>query len=119
MTAEMTDEEARQQVERTDRFIADFRALIASTVVDPASPCEAACRRGLERIAATVDAVDYVTFCNLANVNAAMRGVLIDVLEVQLMCVGQGPTLDYADASAFLAVLHQPIFDLWKQRHLH
>ena len=92
----MTDEEARQQVELTDRFIAEFRARIASTVVDPASPCEAACRRGLERIAATVDAVDYVTFCNLANVNAAMRGVLIDVLEVQLMCVGQGPTLDYA-----------------------
>ena len=119
MTAEMTDEEARQQVERTDRFIADFRARIESTVVDPASPCEAACRRGLERIAATVDAVDYVTFCNLANVNAAMRGVLIDVLEVQLMCVGQGPTLDYADASAFLAVLHQPIFELWRKQHLH
>src|SRR5262245_4450987 len=59
---EMTDEEARQQVERTDRFIAAFRELIASTVVDPASPCEVACHRGLERIAATVDAVDYVVF---------------------------------------------------------
>ena len=115
----MTDEEARQQVERTDRFIAEFRVLIASTVVDPASPCEAACHRGLARIAATVDAVDYITFCNLANVNAAMRGVLIDVLEVQLMCVGQGPALDYVDASAFLAELHQPIFDLWKKQHLH
>jgi hypothetical protein len=66
-----------------------------------------------------VDAVDYVTFCNLANLNAAMRGILPDVLKVKLMCVGQGPTLDYADASAFLAELHQPIFDLWKKRHLH
>ena len=64
----MTDEEARQQIERTDAFIAAFRELIASTAVDPASPCEASCRRGLERIAATVDAVDYVTFANLANV---------------------------------------------------
>jgi hypothetical protein len=61
----------------------------------------------------------YVTFCNLANLNAAMRGILLDVLKVKLMCVGQGPTLDYADASAFLAELHQPIFDLWKKRHLH
>ena len=34
----MTDEEARQQVERTDTFTAEFRELIASTVVDPASP---------------------------------------------------------------------------------
>jgi hypothetical protein len=116
----LTDEEFRQQIERTDRFIAAFRELIASTVVDPANPCEATCRSGLARIAATVGAVDYVTFvCNLANVNAAMRGGLLDVLGVQLMCVGQGPTLDYADASAFLAELHQPIFNLWKQRHLH
>jgi hypothetical protein len=72
----MTDEEARQQIERADAFIADFRELIASTAaaVDPASPCEAACRRGLDRIGATVDAVGYVTFANLANVNAALRG---------------------------------------------
>jgi len=33
----MTDEDPRQQIERADRFIADFRALIASTAVDPAS----------------------------------------------------------------------------------
>ena len=49
----MTDEGVRQQVERTDAFIAEFRELIASTAVDPSSPCEAACYRGLERIAAT------------------------------------------------------------------
>jgi hypothetical protein len=73
----MTDEEARQHLERTDAFIAAFRELIASTVVDPASPCEAACRRGLERIGATVDAVDYVVFANLANLNTAMRGGLL------------------------------------------
>jgi hypothetical protein len=83
--------------------------LIASTVVDSASPCEAACRRGLERIGATVDAVDYVTFCNLANLNEAMRGILLDVLKVQLMCVGQGPTLDYGDATAFLDFIYRPL----------
>ena len=66
-----------------------------------------------------MDAVDYVVFCNLANVNEAMRGTLLGVLEVKLMCVGQGPALDYADASAFLAELHEPIFNLWRKRHLH
>jgi len=116
---EMTDEEARQQVERTDRFIAAFRELIASTFVDPASPCEVACHRGLERIATTVDVVDYVAFANLANANEAMRGALLDVLEVQLMCVGRGPTLDFEDAAAFLDVLQQPLFNLWKQRRQH
>jgi len=99
----MTDAEVRQQVERTDRFIAAFRELIASTIVDPASPCEAACLRGLERIAATVDAVDYGTMCNLANINAAMRGGLMQIIEVHLLAVGGGPALDYADATAFLA----------------
>jgi hypothetical protein len=34
----MTDEEVRQQVERTEAFVAAFRELIASTSVDPASP---------------------------------------------------------------------------------
>ena len=115
----MTDEEVRQQIERTDAFIAAFRELIASTVVDPASSCEAACHRGLEWIGATVDAVDYVVFANLANANEGMRGLLLDVLGVQLMCVGQGPTLDYADASAFLAELYQPISELVRKRRLH
>ncbi len=106
----MTDEEARQQVERTDAFIADFRELIASTIVDPASPCEAACHRGLERIAATVDAVDYVSYANLANINEVMRGGLMLVIEVHLMCVGGGPTLDFQDAAEFLAGF-QPAID--------
>ena len=95
----MTDEEVRRQVERTDAFIAAFRELIASTVVDPASPCEAACHRGLERIGATVDAVDYVTYANLANINAALRGGLLSLIELQLMCVGGGPTFDFQDAA--------------------
>jgi hypothetical protein len=107
----MTDEEVRQQVERADAFIAAFRELIASAVdaVDPASPARLPAIVGLERIAATVDAVEYVVFCNLANVNAAMRGTLLDVLGVKLMCVGQGPTLDYADATAFLDFIYRPL----------
>jgi len=115
--APMTDEEARQQVERTDAFIADFRELIASTAVDPSSPCEAACLRGLERVAATVDAVDYITYANLANLNAAMRGGLLDLIEVQLKCVGGGPTLDFQDAAEFLARF-QPVIDAALRRRL-
>jgi len=108
----MTDEEARQQIERTGAFIADFRELIASAAaaVDPASPCEAACRRGLDRISATVDAVGYVTFANLANVNAALRGGLLSLIEV--------PTLNFVDANAFLAELSRIIAKVhWRQLH--
>jgi hypothetical protein len=113
----MTDEEARQQGERTDAVIAAFRELIASTAVDPASPCEAACHRGLERIAATVDAVDYITYANLANLRAALRGGLLDLIEAQLKCVGDGPTLDFQDATEFLARF-QPAIDAALRRRM-
>ena len=93
----MTDEEVRQQVDRADRFIADFRELITSIALDPDLSVTPPVVQGPRRIAATVDAVDYVVFCNLANVNEAMRGTLLGVLEVKLMCIGQGPSLDYAD----------------------
>ena len=77
--------------------------MIAATVVDPASACADDHRRGLQRIADTLDAVPYVTFCNLANLDAALRGGLLDLIEVRLLAVGAGPTMDYADAAAFLA----------------
>jgi hypothetical protein len=64
-----------------------------------------------------VDAVDYVTYANLANINEAMRGGLLNVIEVYLLAVGAGPTLDYADAKAFLAE-HQPLIDMALKRRL-
>jgi hypothetical protein len=100
---EMTDAEVAAQIARADRFIADFREMIAATVVDPASACADYQRRGLQRIADTLDAVPYVTMCNLSNLNTALRDGLLELIEVHLMCVGGGPTLDFADAAAFLA----------------
>jgi hypothetical protein len=100
---EMTDAEVADQIERADHFIEQLRDAITATAVDPASLCADAQRRGLQRIAATLDAVPYVTMCNLANLHAAMRGGLLEVIEVHLLAVGGGPTLDYADAAAFLA----------------
>jgi hypothetical protein len=114
----MTDVEVCEQVERADDFIAAFRALVAATVVDPASACVDYQRRGLARIAATLDAVPYVTMCNLANINAVMRGGLLDLIEVRLMCVGGGPTLDYADATTFLAA-YQSAIDMALARQLN
>jgi hypothetical protein len=32
-----------------------------------------------------------------------LRGGLLDLIEVKLLAVGGGPTLDYADAAGFLA----------------
>src|SRR5258707_15150896 len=101
--AEMTDAEVADQIARTDRFVADFREMIAATVVDPASACADYQRRGLQRIADTLDAVPFVTMCNLSNLDAAMHGGLLEEIEVHLMCVGAGPTLDFVDAAAFLA----------------
>jgi hypothetical protein len=103
MADEMTGTEVAAQVERADRFIEQLRDAITATAVDPPSLCAIAQRRGLQRVADTLDAVPYVTFCNLANLDAAMRGGLLDLIEVGLLAVGGGPTLDYADAAAFLA----------------
>jgi hypothetical protein len=95
-TDEMTDAEVADQIERADRFIEQLRDAITATVVDPASLCADAQRCGLRRIADTLDAVPSVTFCNLANLDAAMRGTFMSVIELYLRCVGAGPTLDYA-----------------------
>ena len=46
-----------------------------------------------------------MTFCNMANFDTAMRGGLLDLTEAHLMSVGAGPTLDFVDATAFLAGL--------------
>ena len=56
--------------------------------------------------------------CNLANLNGAMRGGLLEVIEVHLKCVGGGPTLDHADATAFLAAF-QPVIDMALTRRLN
>ena len=42
---EMTDAEVTDQIERAGRFAADFREMIAATVVDPASPSRASADR--------------------------------------------------------------------------
>jgi hypothetical protein len=117
MTGEMTDAEVAAQIERADRFIADFREMVAATIVDPRSPCADAQRRGLQRIAATLDAVPFVTVCNLANLDAALRGGLLDLIDVRLLAVGAGPTLDYANAAAFLAGF-EPLIEKVRRRRL-
>ena len=114
----MINSQVTEQIDRADRFIAAFRELIAATVVDPASPCADYQRRGLRRIADTVDQVPFVTMCNLSNLDTAMRGGLLGLVEVQLLAVGGGPTLDYADATAFLATF-QPAIDKVLARRLN
>ena len=114
--AEMTDDEVRQQIERADRFREALRDAIQATAVDPVSLCADAQRCGLRRIADTLDAVPFVTFCNLANLNMAMRGGLLDLIEVKLLAVGAGPTLDFPDAAAFLSRFEAMIEQVRKRR---
>jgi len=44
------------------------------------------------------------------------RGGLRDVIEVHLLAVGSGPTLDHADAAAFLAAFQPMIGAALKRR---
>ena len=113
----MTDAQVAAQVDRADCFIEQLRDAIAKTTVDPASACADAQRRGLQRIADTLDAVPYVTMCNLANLNAALRGGVLDLIELRLLAVGVGPTLDYADAAEFLAGF-EPLIEKVRRRRL-
>ena len=57
-----------------------------------------------------------MTMCNLTNLEA-MRGGLMGVIEVHLLAVGSGPTLDYVDATAFLAQF-EPTIDVALRRRL-
>jgi len=113
---DLTDAEVTAQIDRADRFVEQLRDAITATAVDPASACADYQRRGLRRIADSLDAVPYVTICNLANLDAAMRGGLLEVIEVHLLAVGGGPTLDYADAAAFLAGFETMIEKARKRR---
>jgi hypothetical protein len=103
---EMTDAEVREQIERADRFIENLRDAIAEVIADQVNTTDQH-DQCLQRIAATVDQVPFVTMCNLSNLDAAWRNrmgmTIMSVIEVYLMGAGCGPTLDYADATAFLA----------------
>jgi hypothetical protein len=114
---EMTDNEVHRQVQRAEHFIEQLHAAITATAVDLSSPCADATRRGLQRIGETLDQVPFVTMCNLSNLDAALRGGLMDLIEVRLMCVGAGPTMDYADAVEFLAVF-DPLIEKARKRML-
>ena len=67
-------------------------------------------RHALRRIADTLDEVPYGTMCNIATLDAAMAGLLLDVIELRLTYVGCFPTLDFADAKAFFSAF-QPVID--------
>ena len=118
MDDEMTYADVADQIERTDDFIELLRDAISATDVDPARACADDQRRGLQRIASTLDAVPFVTMCNLANLDAAMRGGLLDLIELGLLAVGGGPTLDFEDATAFLAE-YGTVIEKARMRWLH
>jgi hypothetical protein len=113
----MTDIEVANQIARADRFREQLRAMIAETVVDPASLCADEQRHGLRRIAETLDAVPYVTTCNLANLDTAMMkrvGTgLMPIIEIHLHAVGGGP--DFESATQFLAQFDR-LIDIARKR---
>jgi hypothetical protein len=95
---EMSDDEVAAQIERADRFTSDLCELLAATVITSDAQ-----RLVIDRIAGTLDAVPYVTWCNVANLNAALRGEVLSMIELRLRCVGGGPALDVENALEFFA----------------
>ncbi len=112
MTDEMTDAEVAAQIERADRFIENLRDAIAEAIANPASAIDQH-DQCLRRIAATLDAVPFVTMCNLSNLDAAWRNrmglTIMSVIEVHLMAAGCGPKLDFENATEFLAEFERMI----------
>lgn len=104
---EMTDAEVAATISRTDAFIEEVGCAISEAIaaVDPASPCAAEARRGLARISSTLREVDYVAFANLATMNTAANGAVLDLVKVRLMATGAGPSLDFESATEFVAPL--------------
>ena len=103
MTDEMTDAEVADQIERADRFIEQLRERSPQRLSILPAYAPTLNVAGFSGSLTRWTRCRYVTMCNLANLNAAMRGGLLDLIEVRLLAVGAGPTLDYADATAFLA----------------
>jgi hypothetical protein len=114
----MTDDQVRDQVRRADAFIEQLRDAIAGTVIDPQSLCAASQRRTLRRITETLDAVPLVMFANLANLDTALHGALMQLIEVSLMACGGGPDLDFPDAASFLRKF-QPMIDAVLKRRIN
>jgi hypothetical protein len=112
-----SDAELAVYAARTDRFVAELHELIAATRFDPVVRDSVVHRRVLERISASLDAVDYGVLTNLATVNVVTRGLILATVRVKLLCAGAAPELDYADAASFLEEFHRPVFDLVKRRH--
>lgn len=98
----MTDAEVAAQRERANAFIASLRRSVTVALLNPIGGDHR--RRALENISATLDAMPYVTMCNLANLNEATRGAVTSMIEVRLLAAGGGPSLDFKSAADFLAV---------------
>lgn len=119
----MTDAEVAAQIERADAFTERLREAIAATAVDPTSPCADAKRRTLRRITETLDQVEFVTICNLSNLDAALTNktgssALMALIEVHLMACGAGRTLDFANAAEFLRQF-EPMVELARRRRVN
>ena len=116
--SEMSDSEVRDQVARADAFVKQLRDAIAGTIINPESLCADAQRRTLRKITETMGAVPFVTFANLSNIDTVLDGLLMELIEVNLMTCGTSPEWDFADAASFLRRF-EPIIDVARKRRLN
>lgn len=116
----MTDAEVADQIARADRFIEQLRDAITEAIANPVSAIDEH-ERCLQRVAQSLDAVPFVTMCNLSNLDTAFHNrmgmPIMSVIKVYLMSAGCGPTFDYPDATAFLAAF-EPLIEKARRRRL-
>jgi hypothetical protein len=103
--------------------IDDFRETLRAAIVEvmgesEGSVYQAKSHAALTRIAETLDDVPDVTLFNIATLNEASRGTVMSLMKISLLASGMGPTLDHADAVAFLADFN-PLIDCVRRRRLN
>lgn len=114
----MTDIEVRDQIARAGAFAERLRDAIAAMRIDPASLCADAQRRTLRRITDTLDQIEFITLCNMSNLDLATNGILMSLIEIKLMACGTGRDMDFADAASFLRTF-QPVVDMVLKRRIN
>jgi hypothetical protein len=114
----MTTASETPMVDQVDRFREALRTAINETVVDRNSNCAEASRRGLRRIAETLDSVSDATVYNLSVLDIATGGLIMEAVSAMLRAVGAGPTLDFRNAAEFFQSF-QNIADTVKRRRLN
>ena len=114
---EMTDRQVTEQIRRADAFTESARRHLVNDIIPRTSRRRATAGRFVG-LPTRSTRCRFVAFANLSNLDLATNGVLMSLIEVELMVAGSGRDLDHADAAAFLRRF-QPMIDVVLKRKIN